>query len=426
MNILFIVPYTPNLIRTRPYNLIRSLAHRGHTLTVATLWETEQERAWLDRLAGNGIRVISARLTRARSAANAARALISGTPIQYEYCWQPWLANTLARSVRSGANGRRRSANGDGRNALDEKPFDLVHVEHLRGARYGLHVKSAIRNPQSSVPVVWDSVDCISLLFEQAARNSRSPFGRWAARIDLPRTRRYEGLLVRRFDRVLTTSVKDKCALERLAGHGAGSKVAVLTNGVDLEDFSPGPAPRSSDTVILTGKMSYHANVTAALHLVNDIMPRVWARRPDVRVAIVGSAPAPEVRALAARHSPRVSVTGHVPDLRPHLRSAALAVAPVPYGAGIQNKVLEAMACGTPVLASPQAVSALQARAGEDLRVAESASAFADEMLHLLDDESLRRRIGDRGRRYICAQHDWSTVAGQLEGIYHELLGTTP
>jgi hypothetical protein len=94
--------------------------------------------------------------------------------------------------------------------------FEIVHVEHLRGARYGFHVKSAIRNPKSAIPVVWDSVDCISYLFEQAARNSRRLKGRLMTSLELDRTRRYEGWLVRQFDRVLVTSPVDREALVRL------------------------------------------------------------------------------------------------------------------------------------------------------------------------------------------------------------------
>lgn len=414
MNILFLVPYAPTLIRTRPYNLIRTLLRRGHAITLATLWESEWERRHLEALAGEGARLVVAPLSRPRVALNLARALATGVPLQAAYCWHPALAQNLQSLISNHAT-----------------RFDLIHVEHLRGAKYGLHLQSAISKQQSRIPIVWDSVDCISLLFEQAAQDSRSPFGRWITRLELPRTRRYEGFLVRQFDRVLATSAADKAALEKLAANGGppslvravsdgreGRGVSVLPNGVDFDYFTPNLGPRLPDTIVLTGKMSYHANVTAAMHLVNDIMPAVWARRPDVRVAIVGNAPPREIRTLAEQHGPRVSVSGYVPDLRPHLWSGTLAVAPVTYGAGIQNKVLEAMACATPVVATPQAASALEARAGEDLLVADSPQAFAGEMLRLLEDEGLRHRVGANGRRYVVAHHDWAVIAGDLEEIY--------
>ena len=104
------------------------------------------------------------------------------------------------------------------------------------------------------------------------------------------------------------------------------------------------------------------------------MLPRIWAERSEIQLWIVGKDPPRSVRHLG-RHA-QIQVTGTVPDIRPYLRTATLAVAPAPYAVGIQNKVLEAMACGTPVVASPQAAGGLNARHGQELLVAESAKVF--------------------------------------------------
>ncbi len=409
VHVLYVVPYTPTRIRTRPFNLLRGLARRGHAVTLATLWESDSDRAALQELDSAGIRIVSARLSKARSAWNSLRALPSPTPLQAVYCWQPELASII-NSQLSNYN----------------SPFDLVHVEHLRGARYGLALNSQfILHPSSReaiLPIVWDSVDCISHLFEQAARNSKSPFSRIVTRLELGRTRRYEGLLVNQFDRVLVTSPVDAAALQALATNHH-SPITVLPNGVDLTYFTPAAAPREPETIVFSGKMSYHANVTAALHLVNDIMPLVWSKHPHARVQIVGHNPPRQVRQSAiCNHQSAIDVTGSVPDLRPYLRRATVAVAPIGYGAGIQNKVLEAMACATPVVASPQAVSALAVRDGEHLLVGDGAEAFARQVVRLLDDAELRRRIGASGRQYVEQCHDWDRIVERLEDIYQVLL----
>lgn len=206
MRLLFVVPYTPTLIRTRPYNLLRSLAQRGHTVSLASLWETETERAALVALAGLGIEVLTAPLTRARTLLNAAGAVAAGQPLQARYCWQPELARSLAERLNQRG-----------------PAFDLVHVEHLRGAEYGRWVQRHLRAGGQPTPVVWDSVDCISLLFEQTLRHSLSRFGRWVARLELPRTRRYEGVAVRAFAGVLATSPQDAAALAGLGRLPAGA-----------------------------------------------------------------------------------------------------------------------------------------------------------------------------------------------------------
>jgi polysaccharide biosynthesis protein PslH len=423
MEVLFVVPYVPNLVRVRPYHLIRSLARRGHGITLATMWSSTGERIDLDRLAAEGIRVQAHHLPRWRSVWNSLSAAPTATPLQAAYCWLPALAKELCIALR-------------------QSTYDVVHVEHLRGARYALGIAGALSARRANAddkPVraalVWDSVDCISHLFQQTARRSRSVKARLVSRIELPRTRTFEGRMVAEVDRVLVTSDADRRALQSLSPDGRAASeggpgrrpgwITVLPNGVDLEYFAPlDQQPREPATLVITGKMSYHANVTAVLHLVHDIMPRVWAHRPEVQVWVVGQNPPREIRRLASngpcrsRQRPRLKVTGAVPDIRPYLRRSTLAVAPLLYGAGIQNKVLEAMACGTPVVASPPAVSALTVRPDQEVVLADGPDRFARKVLDLLDDPIRRNHLGQAGRRYVETHHAWEAVAGQLEDIY--------
>jgi sugar transferase (PEP-CTERM/EpsH1 system associated) len=412
MRVLFVVPYPPSLIRVRPYHLVKQLTHRNHQVTVATLWTTEQERSDIEALREYAYRVVGIHLPRLRSLWNCVRALTTGTPLQALYCLQPDLLSQITPLLSE---------------------VDVVHVEHLRGTPYALHAaRSKNEHGRRRIPVIWDSVDSISHLFEQAAHGSRSFKSRLTAQLELERTRRYEGWLVRQFDQVLVTSQADRKALETLAtqyttpgsSEGEDGTIRVLPNGVDLEYFAPSRENREIATLVLSGKMSYHANVTAALHLVNDIMPRVWQQQPEVRVWIVGKDPTAEIRALAspgiAGQAGEVLVTGTVPDIRPYLQRATLAVAPVPYGAGIQNKVLEAMACGTPTIASLQAASGLRARPDHDLVVAEGENAFADTILSLLGNAPRRSRIGLAGRAYVEQYHSWKAATERLEQTYQE------
>jgi glycosyltransferase involved in cell wall biosynthesis len=170
--------------------------------------------------------------------------------------------------------------------------------------------------------------------------------------------------------------------------------------------------------------MSYHANVTMALHLVQDIMPHVWAQRPTAKVLIVGQNPPVSVQRLA--EDPRISVTGYVSDMRPYLQQATVAVAPSVYGAGIQNKVLEAMACGAPVVAMERAIAALTLKPEQDLLVANDVHSFAKQVLRLLNDETLRQMIGLNGLKYVQQEHAWPNIGANLEKIYQTLVKTHP
>lgn len=402
MNILFVVPYVPSKIRSRSYNLIRFLAGRGNRITLVTLWTDDLEKQELRDIQQVCRETYALPMPTWRSLLNCIAVLPTARPLQTAYSWNPKLADKAGQLV-AGGNGRGK--------------FDVVHVEHLRGVQYGLHLKSRLAD-RRKLPIVWDSVDSISLLFRQAMVESKSLSSRTLTRFELGRTERYEGWLLNQFDQVLVTSPCDQKALIDLVPAGEGSPhLDVLRNGVDLEYFQPtNMIPREPASVVISGKMSYHANVTMTLNFVSQVMPLVWQARPEVKVYVVGKDPAPQVQALG--NDPRVEVTGTVSDIRPYLWKASLSVAPIAYGAGIQNKVLEAMACGTPVVASSQAVSALAVTPGQDAWVADNPADFAAAILTLLEDVPLRTRFGRSGRAYVEQNHDWDSVTAQLENIY--------
>ena len=210
MRILFIVPYIPNLIRVRPFNLIRALEERGHQVTVLTLTTGLGDERDASALEEHCYQVFHHPISRWRSIWNCVASLPSGEPLQSVYSWQPAAAHGL-QDLISAPNGR--------------QPFDLIHVEHLRGVRYGLRAKELLHHAGKPIPVVWDSVDCISLLFRQAAGQSKNSFGRWMTRFELGRTERYESWLVGQFDQVMVTSETDKRALENLTRSGAIDKL---------------------------------------------------------------------------------------------------------------------------------------------------------------------------------------------------------
>ena len=399
MRIAYIVPYVPNLIRTRPYNLINQLASLGHEVTVFTLGSSEQDLIDAKALMGHGRDVHYYDQPVWRSLLNSAAAVPSHKPLQSVYSWQRDMALQIAqRAVQN--------------------QFDILHVEHLRGSRYGSFLKS--RFP--SLPVVWDSVDCISHSFQQAANHSRSFFGKFMTRFELTRTRRTEGDLAGRFDHVLVTSPSDRNALLGLVPLGRSpSEISVLPNGVDLEYFHPHTEfQRDVETIVFSGKMSYHANISMVKYLVEEIMPRIWKFRPAARLYIVGKDPSPAIRQLS--QNPLITVTGTVDDIRPFLWRATVSVVPLLYGVGIQNKILEAMATGTPVVTTYRALSALQAQPGKALLAYDDPDRFSEAVLQLIADRSLQRRIGDAGLTYVRTYHNWTSIASQLLNIYQYVL----
>jgi polysaccharide biosynthesis protein PslH len=397
VRVLFLSPYVPSPIRIRPYSWIRALASLGHDIHLVALrppedaWASDGELRQLCRT----VEVIP--LSRQRTLLNGALTLPTRKPLQLAYSHCPRAERHVAR-------------------LLERERFDIVHVEHLRGV--------ALASGVRGVPSVWDAVDSISALFAETMQFAPGRSARSIARLDIARTRRFEAKAPFLFDRTLVTSRADADAFVRLAGNEAQTRLDVLPNGVDTDHFRP-EASADGDAVVFTGKLSYHANAAAVLRLVRRIMPLVWARRPALPVIIAGKDPPQSIRELSG--DPRVTVTGFVADLRPVFAQAALAACPLVYGAGIQNKVLEAMACGVPVVTTPAAASALAAVPGRDLLVGDSDDQFAEAMSRFLDDSKSRRDVGLSGRAYVERQHQWRRLAERLTDVYlHARNGTSP
>lgn len=327
--------------------------------------------------------------------------MAGSAPAQAVYCWHPG----LWRDVQA---------------LLAAERFDAIHVEHLRGARYGLAVRHALAAQALPTPIIWDSVDCITNLFEKVQRSSNRTLSRLVARLELPRTRRYEATLAALFDRTLVVSRTEAAAFSRLLDcpHVTElSRIRVVPNGVDLDYFAPPTSPRDPATILFSGKMSYHANVTAAAYLLDEVFPRVQSQIPEARLVIAGQNPPAQ---LQKRATSQIELTGTVPDLRPWLTHATVSCAPILYGAGVQNKVLEALACGTATVTTPAALDALDARPGCDLLVGEDSEALSAAIVRLLRDASLRQSLEQNGRRYVERHHRWERSGKLLEEVYRE------
>lgn len=399
MRILFVTPYPPSRIRVRGYGFLTEL-QREHEVTVLTQCASEQELADAEALRNQGCKVLVVQESKRLAALRGGRALFSSIPLQVAYA----RSALFARAIHD----------------LSAKhSFDVVHVEHLRGI-------ASMEQLVRSHPLVWDAVDCISLLCKHAIVAGPSLKVRMVARLEHERTRRFEAGLLSQLQHIVVTSERDRQAMIELHRERTSSRllddevssvdVNVLPNGVDLEYFHPAPQERRRCNIVFSGKMSYHANVAAALYLYQQIMPLIWQQLPEATLTIVGSKPPKAIQLLA--RDPRVEVTGYVHDMRPYIRRAEVMLSPMVYSVGIQNKVLEAMALGTPVVVAAQAAEALEAHPGRDILVANTAQEFAHETLRLMRDAELHTTLSQSGRRYVEEQHNWRVVTDRLIGIY--------
>jgi sugar transferase (PEP-CTERM/EpsH1 system associated) len=202
----------------------------------------------------------------------------------------------------------------------------------------------------------------------------------------------------------------------RLAPECAG-RIEAVGNGVDAEYFSPehdlaSPYPEGEIPIVFTGAMDYWPNIDAVTWFVSDILPRLRSAWPRVRFYVVGMRPAPSVQALAG---PAVGVTGTVPDVRPFLRHAAVVVAPLRVARGVQNKVLEAMAMGRPVVVSSACANGLDATVGRDLEAASDGDHFVAAIDALLRDPAHAAAMGAAARARVLARYSWNAHLSRID-----------
>ncbi|HEV7234667.1 MAG TPA: glycosyltransferase family 4 protein, partial [Ktedonobacteraceae bacterium] len=171
------------------------------------------------------------------------------------------------------------------------------------------------------------------------------------------------------------------------------------------------------DSLVYSAKLDYFPNTQAILHFCKNTLPLVWKQHPQVRLTIVGSNPSSQVRALAT--DTRIAVTGYVPDIRPYLATASVALAPLLVAAGTQFKILEALAMCTPIVTTPRCSSALGTQDGTHLLVAEEPQACADGIVKLLDNPQLAQQLGNAGRRFVTENYSWTIATDVLNRLYN-------
>ena len=360
MRVLYLahrVPYAPNRgDRIRAHHTLKHLKAAGVDVHLVALAQDASELGHEDALAGlvSGFDVVQ--VPRLRNLARAALALPGRQPLTHVLLDSPALKALLAR---------RRDA---------FRP-DVVLAFCSGMARF------ALEPPLEPLPYVLDMVDVDSCKWEALAAEGRGLRRAVYAR----EARLLRGFEVRASHAARATLVVSDREREAMRALDPSLNPIVVGNGVDVAAFRPplDAAPQPGAEVIFTGVLGYQPNHDAMMWLLDKVWPSVQHARPDARLIIVGSGPGASLRALAARRG--ATVTGSVPDVRPHLWRARVAVAPIHTARGVQNKVLEAVAAGLRVVVTPAVHEGLPLIARGACRVAATPAEFSAAILELLD-----------------------------------------
>jgi sugar transferase (PEP-CTERM/EpsH1 system associated) len=363
---------------------VRHLARR-HEVTVACLADAPAD---LENVAGLAplVRAIDAvPLCRSRARFRALVALAAGTrPLTVAYFDEPLLQRCVASRVAAGE-------------------FDLALVCSSGMAQYV--------ERYAKLPRVIQFSDLDSQKWRLYAEQSRFPRSA-VYRVEAERLLRHERHIGMTFDCSLFCSARELEDFRRLA---PGVPSGCVRNGVDVDYFHPSGGQHDPHNLVFTGVMNYRPNVEGVLWFCREVLPRVRGELPAATFTVCGSSPSRAIRALAGRGG--VVVTGAVPDVRPYLARAAAAVVPVRIARGLQNKLLEAMAMGLPVVSTTAACAGVDADAAREVAVADDPAQFAAAIVALLRDPSRRAAMSRASRAAVETHYRWEKSLARLDEV---------
>lgn len=292
-------------------------------------------------------------------------------------------------------------------NTMQSHQFDAIHVQHLRMSQY---FHEGITNH-----AILDLPDAFSLYWLRRKEKAKSIFEKWFNQFEYNRLVAYEKKQLPKFPIVLACNKEDCDYLELISN----KQINLLPNGVDtnLFDNKNGQA-FIPNRILFTGNMDYAPNVDAVEYFVAEIFPLILAKNPNVKFIIAGQRPVKKVLQLASSH---IEITGFVPNLAEEYSKAHLVVAPMRFGAGTQNKVLEALSMGIPVVCTNIGFKGLQMENGEGIYCELNTEQFAGRVIEILFNLELRNKLSNLASDKIRKLYSWTSVANQLENYCNQV-----
>jgi sugar transferase (PEP-CTERM/EpsH1 system associated) len=383
--LLFLTPRFPFPVdrgdRIRSYHLIREFS-RHADITLATMTDGAPGAVPMQSLSPWCSRVEVISLPKRRSELNMVLAVADHVPFQVAYFRSADMDRLLDR--------------------LSRERFDLAFAHMFRMLPY-LERCEGVRR-------VVDLGDSLAMNLQRALA-VKPLLARFAFQEERKRVARYE---VRAMASAHESWVITEPDRVDLLSRAPSARLEVVPNGIERRWGRSGLDGPKSETILFLGNLTVGHNVDAARYLAEEIWPLVLRERPSARLLLVGT-PNRSVQRLTAR--PGVRVEGFVPDLAPFLARARASVAPLRYGAGIQNKVLETMAAGLPAVVTPMVADPIGAEPGKEIVVGESPDDLAGEIVRLLSDERLARRIGEAGSLFVTTRFSWARAGDRMREI---------
>ncbi len=397
MNILFIshrIPYPPNKgDKIRSYNILKYLAEK-HTVYLACLIDNDEDIENIEPLSRMVEKLYWERITPFVKKVTSCIHLLGKKPLSAPYFY----SNSLQHRIDA---------------LLDNTQIDAVFCFSSPTAEYifrSRHYHGSLQKANRCM----DLIDMDSDKWHQYARTSAWPM-KWVYQREAETLLAYEKRITREFDTVLLVTKAERNFFKTQI---QADNVIALSNGVDLVHFHPGfksNIQKDGPVLVFTGAMDYRPNIEAVQWFTYHVLPVIQQKISGVRFYIIGSRPDQNVESLAKQKG--VKVVGYVEDVRDYFSMADVCVIPLHIARGLQNKVLEAMAMGRPVVCTSQAFEGIEAMPGEHLLIADDPETFAQNVIELLTNNEKASLLGVQARQCIEANYTWQQNLAVLEGL---------
>jgi glycosyltransferase involved in cell wall biosynthesis len=286
-----------------------------------------------------------------------------------------------------------------------QKTIRLALADFKPDSIYAVTIRALGNLGEYNGPLYVDLVDSMALNFSRRAAMAKG-LKRFLLNLEFERVKEYEQKVVQRANHSFLVSSIDQKVI-------GGKKVSVIPLGIDEREFFKNADGRKDPVVVFTGNMNYKPNIDAVLWFYHCCWDKLRLASPDVRLVIAGSNPTSDITALQSDTS--VTVTGRVPSLASVINAARVSIAPMQSGSGMQFKILEAMACGVPVVVSTLGLGDIAAEINKDFLLADTPDSFVQAILSLLQSEELREKIGNAGLQFVKQHHAWDMLNANFE-----------
>lgn len=393
LKILFLTARLPYPIiggdRLKPYNILSYLGKKHDVTLVSFNYGGPASRSFITELEKLGIKVHAVPLHPITAGFRVMMRMLGKPPLEVLFYTQPEYRKVVEE-------------------LFEKKDFDMAFAFFMRTAEYIKHKK---------IKKILMAEDCRTLYQKRSYKETSNIKQKLVRYWEYKKLSKYEPDISNHFD---ITTLVTRHDIEAMAKANPNAKFRLLSNGTDIEKFQPPDEKTERKGILFSGKLDVWANQLMIQRITQNIMPIVWQNIPDAKLNLVGANPPESIKALKSKN---INIISNVPDMAEYLQTSEVFLHPHSGGSGIQNKLLEAMACGLPVVTTPTGNQGIEGTHGVNLMIGENDEDLARHTIDILKNKELGKKISDNAAQFIVDSHSWQVVFDQLEDIFDEIYG---